>query len=219
MLAIALVRLHVLTIYMLIHRLTIIIQGLETPVWWPHCRNLYRAQQIALSSFQFNFNKNIENVSIKSKFDQELLVTTNLINSISWLRFAVDSLLTIIHIILLELFTYYFVHHFISIHRSTTESCFTQTLSHSPRSVSPTILSLKMFRSIVKNSTRLAANTVSRRLNHQDASMFARFRSNIPTYGAIVGTCALIFQITVLFPWHIELSNEFIKVEVSIYRS
>ena len=39
-------------------------------------------------------------------------------------------------------------------------------------------------------------------------------RENIPVYGAIVGVTALCFQIAVLYPWHYELSDQFLQIEV-----
>lgn len=40
--------------------------------------------------------------------------------------------------------------------------------------------------------------------------------SLVPIYGAIVGTCALCFQVAVLYPWHHELSDQFEEVQVPI---
>lgn len=40
-------------------------------------------------------------------------------------------------------------------------------------------------------------------------------RENIPFYGAVVGLTALSFQISVLYPWHHELSDQFAAIEVS----
>jgi hypothetical protein len=37
----------------------------------------------------------------------------------------------------------------------------------------------------------------------------------VPIFGAVVGTIALTFQISVLYPWHHELSHQFEQVEVS----
>lgn len=41
-------------------------------------------------------------------------------------------------------------------------------------------------------------------------------RENIPFYGAIIGITAFTFQITVLHPWHDQLSEQFIDIEVGI---
>ena len=38
----------------------------------------------------------------------------------------------------------------------------------------------------------------------------------IPRISLIIGLCALIFQLTVLYPWHLELSAEFAKLAASI---
>lgn len=40
-------------------------------------------------------------------------------------------------------------------------------------------------------------------------------RENMPIYGTMVGIAALTFQVTVLYPWHKELSDQFIEIEVS----
>jgi len=34
----------------------------------------------------------------------------------------------------------------------------------------------------------------------------------IPRISLVVGLCAFLFQITVLYPWHLELSQEFAKL-------
>jgi uncharacterized protein YybS (DUF2232 family) len=39
-------------------------------------------------------------------------------------------------------------------------------------------------------------------------------REQVPTYALIIGSCALCFQVAVLFPWHEKLSEEFEALEV-----
>ena len=39
-------------------------------------------------------------------------------------------------------------------------------------------------------------------------------KEHVPTYGFIIGACALCFQIGVLFPWHDTLSKQFEDLEV-----
>lgn len=34
----------------------------------------------------------------------------------------------------------------------------------------------------------------------------------LPLFSFCIGVCAFLFQITVLYPWHIELSQEFAKL-------
>lgn len=43
-------------------------------------------------------------------------------------------------------------------------------------------------------------------------------REQVPTYALIIGSCALCFQVAVLFPWHEKLSEEFEALEVRIFR-
>jgi hypothetical protein len=38
----------------------------------------------------------------------------------------------------------------------------------------------------------------------------------IPRLSLIIGLCAFIFQITVLYPWHLELSQEFAKLAAQV---
>ena len=41
--------------------------------------------------------------------------------------------------------------------------------------------------------------------------IFSRF---LPLVSFVIGTTALTFQITVLYPWHIELDNEFKQLKL-----
>ena len=41
----------------------------------------------------------------------------------------------------------------------------------------------------------------------------------VPRISLIIGLCAFLFQITVLYPWHLELSAEFAKLAASIKNS
>ena len=38
----------------------------------------------------------------------------------------------------------------------------------------------------------------------------------VPRISLIVGLCAFLFQITVLYPWHLELSAEFAKLAAAV---
>lgn len=38
----------------------------------------------------------------------------------------------------------------------------------------------------------------------------------LPRIAFIIGLCAFLFQITVLYPWHVELSNEFATLAKSV---
>ena len=38
----------------------------------------------------------------------------------------------------------------------------------------------------------------------------------VPVVGLLVGTAALIFQITVLYPWHLELSRDLANLARSV---
>jgi hypothetical protein len=44
------------------------------------------------------------------------------------------------------------------------------------------------------------------------ASREALLAKWIPRISLIVGLCAFLFQVTVLYPWHLELSQEFAKL-------
>jgi len=35
----------------------------------------------------------------------------------------------------------------------------------------------------------------------------------------IIGLCAFIFQVTVLYPWHLELSQEFAKLAAQVKKA
>lgn len=37
----------------------------------------------------------------------------------------------------------------------------------------------------------------------------------IPRLSLFIGLCAFIFQVTVLYPWHLELSQEFAKLSAA----
>ena len=39
-------------------------------------------------------------------------------------------------------------------------------------------------------------------------------RENLPVYGLAVGTCAICFQVGVLYPWHEVLSDQIERLEV-----
>jgi hypothetical protein len=38
----------------------------------------------------------------------------------------------------------------------------------------------------------------------------------IPRLSLLIGLCAFIFQVTVLYPWHLELSQDFAKLAVQV---
>lgn len=38
----------------------------------------------------------------------------------------------------------------------------------------------------------------------------------IPRIALVVSICAFIFQVTVLYPWHLELSDEFAKLAAQV---
>jgi hypothetical protein len=38
----------------------------------------------------------------------------------------------------------------------------------------------------------------------------------IPRLSLLVGLCAFIFQVTVLYPWHLELSEQFAKLSAQV---
>lgn len=38
----------------------------------------------------------------------------------------------------------------------------------------------------------------------------------LPRVSFFIGLCAFLFQITVLYPWHLELSQEFAKLAASV---
>jgi hypothetical protein len=38
----------------------------------------------------------------------------------------------------------------------------------------------------------------------------------IPRLSLLIGLCAFIFQVTVLYPWHLELSQEFAKLAAQV---
>ena len=38
----------------------------------------------------------------------------------------------------------------------------------------------------------------------------------VPRFSLFVGLCAFIFQVTVLYPWHLELSGEFAKLAEAV---
>ncbi len=41
----------------------------------------------------------------------------------------------------------------------------------------------------------------------------------VPRISLIVGLCAFIFQVTVLYPWHLELSEQFAALAKSVKNS
>jgi hypothetical protein len=41
----------------------------------------------------------------------------------------------------------------------------------------------------------------------------------VPRLSLIIGLCAFIFQVTVLYPWHLELSQEFAKLAVQVKKA
>jgi hypothetical protein len=41
----------------------------------------------------------------------------------------------------------------------------------------------------------------------------------IPRLSLIIGLCAFIFQVTVLYPWHLELSQEFAKLAAQVKKA
>lgn len=43
-----------------------------------------------------------------------------------------------------------------------------------------------------------------------------RYMKWVPLVALFIGLCALTFQITVLYPWHIELSEEFHQLAKSL---
>ena len=45
----------------------------------------------------------------------------------------------------------------------------------------------------------------------------AEHRDHIPPFALVVGISALCFQIAVLYPWHEELSVQFIEVQVLMH--
>jgi len=38
----------------------------------------------------------------------------------------------------------------------------------------------------------------------------------IPRLSLLIGLCAFIFQVTVLYPWHLELSEQFAKLSAQV---
>lgn len=38
----------------------------------------------------------------------------------------------------------------------------------------------------------------------------------VPRISFVIGLCAFIFQVTVLYPWHLELSQEFAKLAAQV---
>ena len=38
----------------------------------------------------------------------------------------------------------------------------------------------------------------------------------VPRISLLVGLCAFIFQVTVLYPWHLELSEQFAKLSAQV---
>ena len=38
----------------------------------------------------------------------------------------------------------------------------------------------------------------------------------IPRLSLLIGLCAFIFQVTVLYPWHLELSQDFAKLAAQV---
>jgi hypothetical protein len=49
-------------------------------------------------------------------------------------------------------------------------------------------------------------------MNSKDKKVTDTLTKWIPRISLVVGLCAFIFQITVLYPWHLELSQEFAKL-------
>lgn len=65
-----------------------------------------------------------------------------------------------------------------------------------------------VFRKFNKGPEVLKFSTLAERIR-------ARFGSNIPLYGAIIGTSAFTFQILALYPWHDVLFNQMGGLRVS----
>jgi len=49
-------------------------------------------------------------------------------------------------------------------------------------------------------------------MNSKDKKVGDVLAKWIPRISLVVGLCAFLFQITVLYPWHLELSQEFAKL-------
>ena len=49
-------------------------------------------------------------------------------------------------------------------------------------------------------------------MNTKDKKVTDTLAKWIPRISLVVGLCAFLFQITVLYPWHLELSHEFAKL-------
>ena len=41
----------------------------------------------------------------------------------------------------------------------------------------------------------------------------------VPRFSLIIGLCAFIFQVTVLYPWHLELSREFAALAAQVKKA
>lgn len=46
--------------------------------------------------------------------------------------------------------------------------------------------------------------------------MFAKFLQRLPVFNFCVASSALIFQTTVLYPWHLTLDKDFAKLEAVV---
>jgi hypothetical protein len=51
---------------------------------------------------------------------------------------------------------------------------------------------------------------------HEKQSMQDTLAKWIPRLSLIIGLCAFLFQVTVLYPWHLELSADFAKLAASV---
>ncbi len=47
-----------------------------------------------------------------------------------------------------------------------------------------------------------------------NAAQTAAKREHVPTYALVIGSCALCFQVAVLYPWHLKLSEQFEELQV-----
>lgn len=66
----------------------------------------------------------------------------------------------------------------------------------------------RVFQRVQKATTNF---TATRKFNTENVWA----RENVPFYGALVGVTALCFQISVLYPWHHELSTQFTEIQVN----
>ncbi len=69
----------------------------------------------------------------------------------------------------------------------------------------------KIVNFLTKTSNRLLSSAVE----NKKPTIFRR--ENIPVFGTVVGVAALAFQMSILYPWHDELSKQFFELQVLVY--